>query len=365
MEVVCNGQPCTVELCGAIVSCTPVCSGGALERDAFTCSEVKQLLRSRRDACTAKVVVDSRTLIMRFASMQDRERFIEDVQCASVKDDDSERWVASAICNAAVDTGILSEGELELFMKEECPRGVATVFDAIGSLVDPVTFKLRPITEQMTNDIFRQIPVLAKIFSLHVTDEETMARFWEAVVKKYFCFSRTFLEEEIRDLEGGEVSSDITLPSGGGEDTLQGINRISGHALPKVTPHTPRSTDATEAGVRHTAIPLARHHLFRGRFLPASSARRWQCEVQPCMSFAKVRHPPAVSKVMPKENTSKEVLEVLKKFWGGDRNQRRALRAKLESLKEVCGNGVLQRACLERTAEFLSETGDAGGASSV
>ncbi|CBH17940.1 hypothetical protein, conserved [Trypanosoma brucei gambiense DAL972] len=354
MEVLCNGRQCVIEFHGSVVTCTPKDDENKeAEPDVFTITEITQLLRSRRDSCAAKVIVGSRTFVMRFVNAREREQFVKNVRLVDGTEGSNVQWVTSAICDAAVDTGVLSEEDLDLIMKEECPRGVVTAFDAIGSLVDPVTFKLRPITEQLTNDIFRQIPVLAKIFGRHVTDEETMVRFWEAVVRKYFCFSRTFLEEEIRALDDEGCSGATEPGSNSEEDALQNINVASERALPKFSSHLRHNTvPVGEAPCEQRQPPHA--HFFRGRPSSASSSRRWQCTVQPCQAYAGVQCPPSVSRELPK-STSRDVLEVLKKFWGGDTKHRKALRSKLEGLKKVASNNVLQRSCLDRTTKFLDE----------
>ncbi|KAH8617585.1 BSD domain [Trypanosoma vivax] len=206
MQVEWTGVHHKVEFCGATVSLWHLSGDGEVKAtlNNFAFSEITQLLRSSRDPCSAKLVVGQKAFLMRFVSLEQREQFIQKVQSCASESGSTEKWVCSTICHAAVDVGILTESELEALMSEELQRGVVMALDAIGSLVDPVTFMLCPITEQLTNDIFREIPVLAKIFERNVTDEETMQQFWEVVVRKYFCVSRTFLEDEVHVLEAKE-----------------------------------------------------------------------------------------------------------------------------------------------------------------
>ncbi|RNF24869.1 uncharacterized protein Tco025E_02482 [Trypanosoma conorhini] len=357
MEAVCDGVPCRVEVRGRAISCVPLPGAGG-EARVFTRSEVTQLLRSRRDAAAAKVVVaDAAPLLLRFADPRDRERFIGRLQEMEEAGGADARWVASSICEAAVDLGLLDAAALEALVREEFPRGVAVAFDAVGSLVDPRTFRLCPITDQLESDIFRQVPILAKIFARRVTDAATRQRFWEAVVQKYFCFSRTFLEEEVRELEAAAADRAETSPAGG-DESLAGINATSGRALPKVKASVAHALGPADAAAP-TAVgppPLAR--LFCGR-PPPPPRRGWghrQCEVQPPCASQAVARPAPVSRVLPKESTNRETLELLRRFWRRDTSQKRALRSKLNSAK-LTGGGVLQRQCVLQARAFLRQLG--------
>ncbi|ORC91492.1 uncharacterized protein TM35_000064970 [Trypanosoma theileri] len=379
MEVVCNNVLCRLEVHGSVISCSPLNDGETSDVETFTYAEITQLLRSRRDQGSAKIIVGSKTIIMRFVNPPDRERFIDKVQRLETDSGENEQWVASTICHTAVDFGLIDDAALKLLMEEEFPRGVVVAFDAIGSLVDPKTFKLRPITEQLENDIFRQIPILARIFERHVTDEETRQRFWEAVVRKYFCFSRTFLEEEIRELEADTTPSSIgtttttttttinnnnsngrttdtnsngTSVVGGAVENLAGLNVLSTRALPKATALA--NHQLPHNNTQQPAAQKSHVRLFHGRPLTTHCVRRQMCDVSPPAPFVRVHPAPKVSRSLPKENTNREVLELLKRFWGGDTNQKKALRSKLNSVK-VTGGGVLQRRCLQRAREYLEE----------
>ncbi|EAN92631.1 hypothetical protein C3747_38g305 [Trypanosoma cruzi] len=357
MEVVCDGVPCRVEVRGYVISCTPLGGDGAAPASVFSRSEINQLLRSRRDQASAKVVVGSKSITMRFVDPHDRERFIDELQSMESAGGDGGQWVASTICQTAVDLGLLDEAALDALIKEEFPRGVVVAFDAIGSLFDPKTFKLRPITDQLESDIFRQLPVLAKIFERRVTDEETRQRFWEAVVRKYFCFSRTFLEEEIRELEPEETAAPV--PAGGEEMGLSSINVMSGRALPKV-----RSSVLHELGPAEASQAVGPHfhaRLFCGQ--PITSRRvgkSRRCDVHPPHAFKEVSRPPSVSWVMPKESTNRETLELLRRFWRSNVSQKKALRSKLDNVNNNSGS-FLQRQCILRAREFIRELGPEEG----
>ncbi|KAH8610445.1 BSD domain [Trypanosoma vivax] len=245
-------------------------------------------------------------------------------------------------------------------MSKDLQRGFVMALDAIGSLVDPVTFRLRPITEQLTNDIFRQIPVLAKIFERNVTDEETMQQFWEVVVRKYFCFSRTFLEEEVHALEAKEGGGTTSSPAAGPE-TKTDINVASGQALPKVRSQTTEVCSLTPSRVLDDSAPQLMPHigLFRGRPLPLPyAAAEKPCAVQPPLAHVVVSEPPPVSRALPKESASREVLELLKKFWSSDANQKKALRSKFDDLRKKNSKSILQKWCLQRVDFFLEELGN-------
>ncbi|CCD17948.1 hypothetical protein, conserved [Trypanosoma vivax Y486] len=299
---------------------------------------------------------------MRFVSLEHRENFIQKVQSCASESGGTEKWVASSIFHGAVDLGILTESELEILTSEELQCGVVMAFDAIGSLVDPVTFRLRPITEQLINDIFRQIPVLAKILERNVTDEETMQQFLEAVVRKYFCFSRTFLEDEVHALEEKEGGGTTSSPAAGPE-TLTDINVASGQALPKVRSQTTEVCSLTPSRVLDDSAPQLMPHigLFRGRPLPLPyAAAEKPCAVQPPLAHVAVSEPPPVSRSLPKESASREVLELLKRFWSSDANQKKALRSKFDDLKKKKKNSksILQKWCLQRVDFFLEELGN-------
>ncbi|EKF28446.1 hypothetical protein MOQ_007806 [Trypanosoma cruzi marinkellei] len=358
MEVVCDGVPCRVEVRGYVISCTPLGGDGAASASVFSRSEISQLLRSRRDQGSAKVVVGSKSIMMRFVDPHDRERFIDELQSMESAGGDGGQWVASTICQTAVDLGLLDEAALDALIKEEFPRGVVVAFDAIGSLFDPKTFKLCPITDQLESDIFRQLPVLAKIFERRVTDEETRQRFWEAVVRKYFCFSRTFLEEEMQELETEETVA-TAPPTGVEEKGLSSINVMSGRALPKVRSSVLHELGPAEAS--KAVGPQFHARLFCGH--PITSRRvgkRRRCDVHSPHAFKDVPQPPSVSWVMPKESTNRETLELLRRFWRSDVSQKKALRSKLDNVNNSSGS-FLQRQCILRAREFIRELGPEEG----
>ncbi|KAH8619369.1 hypothetical protein ERJ75_000173200 [Trypanosoma vivax] len=337
MQVECNGVPHKVEFCGPTVSLGHLSGDGEVKAtlNNFAFSEITQLPRSRRDPCSAKLVVGQKAFLMRFVSLEQREQFIQKVQSCASESGGTEKRFAATICHAA-DVGILTESELEGLMSEELQRGVVMALDAIGSLVDPVTFRLRPVTEQLTNDIFRQIPVLAKIFERNVTDEETMQQFLEVVVRKYFCFSRTFLEDEVHALEAKEGGGTTSSPAAGSE-ALTNINVASGQKLPNVRSQTTEVCSLTPSRVLDDSRPQLIPHigLFRGRPLPLPyAAAEKPCAVQPPLVHVAVSERPPVSRALPKESASREVLELLKRFWSSDANQKRALRSKFDDLKK-------------------------------
>lgn len=186
-------------------------------------------------------------------------------------------------------------------------RGVVqaspTVLETI--LLDRRTWELRPMTEQMENDVLRQVPLLAALFEKFVGDEPkcspindgpgsssgdgreeeereeanaslhvTREAFWNAVVRHYFCLAHTFLESEIPPVE---ASREGEREEGLGEETKEeSINQASRKALPndlgqlESLPQEEPQDEAYEAlmreanneGGENASEILSRHPLF-------------------------------------------------------------------------------------------------------
>lgn len=290
---------------------------------------ITQLMRSRRDETASKLSVEGCSYLLRFSSLEEREHFIHSIVDTTNGPQSSEEWVAASMYHAAVEVGVLSDAELQSIMKGVCQRGVVQAFDALESIVDRETLQLLPITEQMESDILRQIPVLAAVFERHVTDAATRLHFWEAVVRKYFCFCRTFLEEDLRALEASKPQP--ALPS----NPLSALNSKSFGALPKMTTSRDIDTTVNEADLlRLEEEPAPLQTLHETLFTcsrPASSGLSNCFNVE---SYAVV--PPLrccapstpfcghqVLPQLPSESTEKAALEALRKYWRGSARQRR------------------------------------------
>ncbi|GET93392.1 hypothetical protein, conserved [Leishmania tarentolae] len=341
---------------------------------------VTQLLRSRKDDTTAKLVVDGESYVLKFESLRDREGFIESTVHAQKAEHalSNDEWVTSTICHAAVDVGVLDKEELEAIMSAAGQRGVEQAFDALETLVDRETFQLLPITEQMENDVLRQTPVLAAIFQQRVVDKETKKSFWEAVVRKYFCFSRTFLEEDIQRLEGARSAATATsqpppsLSSSAAISPLSVINASSLSALPKGAATAMVDTDINEEDLLHldkNSEPL--HHSFQclfaaHRHVRASSASVLSVEgaVLPFPKESResspVHRPRFVGRRVlhqfPSETVEKAALETLRTFWRSGVKQRKGILAKYTRNSKKGGGGFIQRMCLEQAERAVQDT---------
>jgi hypothetical protein len=120
-----------------------------------------------------------------------------------------------------VTQGLITEEEFDLahseeksaFFAEETthqPRGVSSLQDALAALVDPDTFQLRPITEQVAANVFAQSPALARIYRIRVASQEDEIVFWDAVVRRALFLSRTILDEHDHGASSGTGGSDST-----------------------------------------------------------------------------------------------------------------------------------------------------------
>lgn len=330
---------------------------------------ISQLLRSRRDESAAKMVADKTTYLLKFASLHDRESFIESIVHIqeAPPQPSNEDWVASSICHAAVDVGVLDEAELKAVLSADGQRGVEQAFEALEGLVDHDTFELLPITEQMENDVLRQIPVLAAIFRERVVDKETKRTFWEAVVRKYFCFSRTFLEDDIQRLEA--TTPALPVPS----DGLAAINASSLNALPKgAGVAMVVDTDVNEEDLLHMgdageddadtpavsfgargkthAVETAVCSIAGGSSCPFPHVSPHDATPRPRFLGRHVLHH------FPSETIEKPALETLRLFWRSAAPQRRAVLAKYTSTKRG-RSSFIQRVCLEQ-AQRMVEEGD-------
>ncbi|KAG5464152.1 hypothetical protein LSCM1_00332 [Leishmania martiniquensis] len=380
-RVLVNHEDCSVQIKGDFI--TFLYATAVKDPLLVGARSVTQLLRSRKDDTAAKLVADGKSLVLKFESLRDREWFIESI----VRAQEAERelsngeWVASTICQAAVDVGVVDNEELEAIMSAVGQRGVEQPFSALETLVDLETFQLLPITEQMENDVLRQIPVLAAILQERVVDKETKKSFWEAVVRKYFCFSRTFLEEDIQRLEGAKPALTVAPPpklsGSAATSSLSVINASSVRALPKNAAAFMVDTSINEEDLLHLegdAEPL--HRSFQCLFaahrqvpmntasaLPVSGAvlpfpqeaAEPSLAHQPRFAGRRVLHQ------FPSEPIEKTALEALRAFWRSGEQQRRSILAKYRrSSKKDRRESFIQRVCLEQASRALEDTWSVG-----
>ncbi|KAK7196162.1 hypothetical protein NESM_000551200 [Novymonas esmeraldas] len=382
-RVLVNNEDCTVEMKGDFIAI--VYAAVVKEPLLIGVRSVTQLLRSRKDDTAAKLVADGASYVLKFGSLRDREILIECIVHLQEAEQapSNEDWVATAICHAAVDVGVLDEEELKSIMRAAGQRGVEQAFDALETLVDPETFQLRPITEQMENDVLRQIPVLAAIFQQRVVDRETKKTFWEAVVRKYFCFSRTFLEEDIQRLEGAKPATTEAAalpqpPSTSVDSSLAVINASSLGALPKSTAVVV-DTDVNEEDLLHLEDEEDEEarRSFQGLFAAHRHVPMCRVPALPIggavLPFPRVAADPApppppptpsrqlrfvgrdVLHQFPAEPIEKTTLEALRLFWRSGARQRKALLDKHTGTRKSRG-GFLQRMCLEQAERTLQDT---------
>ncbi|KPI84902.1 hypothetical protein ABL78_6027 [Leptomonas seymouri] len=360
-HVVVNNVECKVQIKGDFV--VFLYTSVAKEPVHIGARNVSQLLRSRNDETAAKIVADGVSYLLKFASLHDREQLIESVVRIqeSAPEQSNEDWVASSICHAAVDVGMLDGTELQALMSAEGQRGVVQAFEALEGLVDRETIELLPITEQMENDVLRQIPILAAIFRDRVVDTETKRAFWEAVVRKYFCFSRTFLEEDIQRLEAAKPSPPVP------NDGLAAINASSLNALPKGAATAMVDADINEEDLlRIGEAEESTNNAFGVFFGARRRANAVEREVYPIdgvscpfpevVAHEAIRRPRFlghhVLHQFPSETIEKSALEALRLFWSSGAKQRKSVLAKYAGAQRGRG-GFIQRMCLEQAQHVV------------
>ncbi|KAG5490196.1 hypothetical protein JKF63_00315 [Porcisia hertigi] len=375
-RVLVNHEDCTVQIKGHVIMFLQ--TGVAQDPIVVSARNVTQLLRSRKDDTAAKLVADGKSFVLKFESLRNREEFIKSIVHIQEADQgpSNDEWVASSICHAAVDVGVLDEKELNAIVNAAGQRGVEQAFDALETLVDRETFQLLPITEQMENDVLRQIPVLAAIFQQRVVDKETKKKFWEAVVRKHFCFSRTFLEEDIQRLEGVRpVAASAPPPSPSGSaaaPTLSVINTSSLNALPKGAAIAMVDIDINEEELPPLEEKAEPHqHCLWGLFSAHRRVPVTNASVLPVNGSVKpfpkdtVQPPSAhrrrffgrcVLTQFPCETMEKTALETLRMFWRSSVKQRRDILAKYTSRSRKGSDSFIQRTCLEKADRAVQDT---------
>lgn len=233
-------------------------SSDGKESARFEQGTLKDVLLSKKEPCTsAKVIVaaggpaesNCETILLDFASTSERTQFISLLVPSQVKsegaissrnDPSSETTIkpeerkpsAPAIQRKVsnlpteerqlrtliVDSGIVTQDEFDqLHPSDENSLdptqqrlGIVHVFDVLGQIVDPQTHQLRPITEQLAADVFRQLPVLGRIYKARVSTVEEATAFWEALIRRTLFFSKTFLDAEIEAASSEQTATPLS-----------------------------------------------------------------------------------------------------------------------------------------------------------
>ncbi|EPY27548.1 hypothetical protein AGDE_10711 [Angomonas deanei] len=367
VKVTFNNVEGDVQINGRLVSFT-----GGEDQMQFSATEVGQLLRSKRDDKVCKIVVEGgKQYLASFDSLADRERFIEQLVRAQggVEEKKNDTWLYAAVLQPAVDLGVVTEEELQAILDEECQRGVVQSIGALESLIHPVTYQLVPITEQVESDILREIPALAVVFGRHVVSEETRQSFWEAVVRKYFCFANTFLEEELQDAEG----STAAVPK---VENLNAINALSRSALPAVTNTAPTEEEEgpgveaelllaaeneQETVLPHEKLFYAARPLGEDKAAPLDTSAV-QVSLREAVRQVRVEAdgaPPFtghhVLSKLPSETQDKETLAMLRTFWRGTTAERKMTLDKYGATTEPKKKSLITTLCLKRARDVVSE----------
>jgi hypothetical protein len=227
--------------------------------------DVEQLQVAKKTPTNVKITVEKTkaTHLLRFLSIEDAAIAVDVIsgKCAPPKNS-SENASAIARSDSALSqicSSLADDGLVPLEMVDEAVtkfRGVLHVFDALNELVasNPAdnSLELRPITDQMLSDIFHQLPLLAHLYAKRVHTPDDKVQFVESVVKKYFCYKLTSLDEVGVEGEAGSGRSSLgrtvgiaepastSSPStgeGAGAEHLAFINSSSANALlgPTVT----------------------------------------------------------------------------------------------------------------------------------
>ncbi|CCW69311.1 unnamed protein product [Phytomonas sp. Hart1] len=374
MQVFFDQQEGVLRIKGELITFKPTHSTGD-DVVRFAAREVTQLLCSRKDDKAAKVATVDQTHFIQFDHAAARKEFVEGVVKAQASTNNTKTihqdWITSTLCEVAVEVGILNESELHEILREESHRGVVQTFDALESLVDRSSFRLKPITEQMQNDVFRQIPILAVIFAQHVVNEDTRKSFWEDVVRKYFCFSRTFLDDEIekvlKEVEGRTPETNPSLPTA--DASL--INASSMSALPRqvaeAEPRADAEVDEIESLLRQTredssqAGSMAFYAFGASRHLPrlVLQSTNVALDVPPLevinhtSEIPRVYSGRSVRTTLPSEPTRKEALETLRKIWRTQPKLCKTLLDHYKSAKKDQAVSFIEAKCFQKVESLI------------
>lgn len=177
------------------------------------------------------------------------EHNVDDEEDDNEVEDRKVHGPSALLFGALVEEGLLSVSELTTFLQSDpnAPlHGTHIAFDAIEQLIDPATLSLRPLLPQLVQDVFTQLPMLAKLYEKTVLSEADERPFWDAVVKRYLLFERSMLDEGMLQLLHEEpqttneksdgtattVKSTTTTNKNEATSLLESLNKASAHALP-------------------------------------------------------------------------------------------------------------------------------------
>lgn len=357
MLVAFNGTPMRLVLhrtCAALVSST---STEPDDGTVLSFVSIQQVLVSRKRPCQVRIVRQSHLDIpscdVLFASTADRDEFISALSSSTSSE---VRPVESA--PPVPRTGTVLHHHDDTFVTELDSdkalseiKGAVHVFEAINGLIDPQTLKLRPVSAQLEADILRQLPVLAEVFLKRVHSEEDHQAFWEAVVRKFFCFTKSYLDMEL----SADKSSLLEASSGSTLSMASRVNRAGSVALPlsssfKAEPdHDALAAPNGDAANVHGELfqPLRkRRRLLHGRVegvaQDVSLARAEELE-RPCIALQ-----------VPEDARNPAVLKQLKAFWAAALTAqpleatRDALQSQLASLTE----GSVSQRCVSAALRY-------------
>ncbi len=165
--------------------------------------DVDMLLVAKKMPVNVKITFGKAktTHMLRFASKEDAASAVDVISGKIAPAPGAESAAAAArsdtalvqICSSLVDDGLVGHDVVDEALAKF--RGVLHVFEAINELVDSKTLQLRPVTDQLLSDIFHQLPLLAHLYAKRVHSVEEKVLFVESIVKKYFCYKLTSLDE--------------------------------------------------------------------------------------------------------------------------------------------------------------------------
>lgn len=209
---------------------------------------VAQVLVGKKNALCTRVLFEAgspfspKGLTVTFSDAAARDSFIAAVRQSSLKDEQQGQPLKEEMRSTdECATGAMSKEMIERLLTERESRGVVNVFEAINELIDANTLSLRPLTEQLEADIFRQLPELARKFHDTVHSDEERKCFWEDAVRQYFCFAGTaqpsgaLTTARVQDNQEEPPHGDATL-----NHLFTMINQAGASALPvsSARPHS-------------------------------------------------------------------------------------------------------------------------------
>lgn len=356
-------------------------TGGAPDAAGYVLSfnAIQQVLVSRKRPCQVRVILDGGDAApppvdALFESTIDRDVFMAALATSTATNTNTAIPTGKPNEPASIksedvpsDVSLLGTNVSELDSASVVNeiKGAVHVFEAINGLIDVTTLKLRPVSEQLEMDILRQLPVVADIFLKRVQSEEDHRAFWEAVVKKFFCFTKSYL-----DLDFSTASANTTIAAQSTETTMAGqVNRAAAAALP-LQVKAPKRDDhnrdeeylgrvvSSEAGpptrTVHQAMFLPQHRssrrVKRERHDDAADEDRLMPAVaRPHRSaIAQALQAPTVAPQLPSSARTPETIKALKQFWAAIGNDQSvdAIKATLTAQLPLLAHDSVMHRCV-------------------